>query len=137
MTGNQAVSSESVRRLRCPAPLIDELHDEIGQPFTLAVIEDGRNVGVQEPGGVHCLVAEPQREQLLVLDVGAHHLDRDVSTEHLVPAGPDISHPARGDVLPEGVPPPQHEALVQPVHGASTRPSETFCGSNSVVEHIH
>ena len=58
---------------------LDDLHHQVGEVVVLAVVEDGGDVGVQEGSGVEGLVAEPLREDLLVVGVGAHDLDRDVA----------------------------------------------------------
>ena len=66
-------------------------------PGGLAVVEDRRDVRVHQSGRVHGLVAEAKREEPLVVGVGTHDLDRDLTPEHGGGACPDVGHPAGGD----------------------------------------
>ena len=62
-------------------------------PVVLAVVEQRGDVGVDQRGGVQRLVAEAEREELLVAGVGAHHLERDPALEDVVLAAQTSAMP--------------------------------------------
>ena len=73
---------------------VDELHDEEGEALVLAVVEERGDVGVDQRRGVQRLVTEPKGEQLLVVGVGTHHLQRDAALQDVVLRGPHVGHAA-------------------------------------------
>ena len=110
--GQPAVLADDLRQ-RLP---VDQLHDQVRQVLVLAVVEQRRDVGVDQGRRVQRLVAEAESEQLLVAGVGSHHLDGDVALQHLVVGRPHIGHAAGGDPPPEAVPVAQHQPWLQPAH---------------------
>ena len=95
----------------------DELHHEVGEVVVLAVVEDRGDVGVHQRRRVEGLVAEALREDLLVVGVGAHDLDRDQPLEHVVERAPDVGHAAGGDPLLQDVAVPETESCLESLHG--------------------
>ena len=95
---------------------VDELHDQERQAVVLAVVEDGGDVGVDQSRGVQRLVAEAKGEQLLVVGVGTHHLERDHPLQDLVLRRPDVGHAAGRDASLEPVPLAENESGRQPMH---------------------
>ena len=98
----------------------DELHDEEREALVLAVVEDRRDVGVQQRRRVHRLVAEAEGEEPLVVGVGAHDLDRDLAPQHEVGAGPDIGHPPGSDAALQLIAVAEDEPFLQAVHVSGT-----------------
>ena len=96
-----------------------ELHDEVGEVVVLAVVEDRRDVGVVEVGGVERLAAEAPREDLLLVGAGTQHLDGDRPREHVVVGRPHVAHASRRDAVDERVAIAEDQPFVQPVHRAS------------------
>ena len=70
----------------------DELHREEDGAVVLALVVDGDDVGVREPGGGPGLADEPGRELLVVAEAGVHHLDRDGAVEPEVGGLVDAGH---------------------------------------------
>ena len=95
---------------------VDELHDQVRQAVVLAVVEEGRDVGVDQPRGVQRLVPEPEGEELLVVGVGPHHLERDLALQDLVARRPDVGHAAGGDAVLEAVPLVQQQVRLGHAH---------------------
>jgi hypothetical protein len=94
----------------------DELHDEVGEVVLLAVVEDSGDVDVREVGGVQRLVAEAEREDLLVVQAGPKDLHRDLALEDAVAGLPDVAHAPGRDAGGQRVAVTEDESLVKPVH---------------------
>jgi hypothetical protein len=88
--GERAVVADQLRE----GLPVDELHDEVGEALIFAVVEEGGDVGVDQRRGVQRLVTEPKGEKLLVVGIGAHHLQGDAALEDLVLRRPHVGHAA-------------------------------------------
>ena len=82
----------------------DELHREEHPALVLALVVDGDDVGVAEPGGRPGLAAEPADEGLVGGEARAHDLQRHLAVEPLVEGDVDRGHAAVGDVRQHAVP---------------------------------
>jgi hypothetical protein len=71
---------------------------------------------VREVGGVQRLVAEAEREDLLVVQAGPKDLHRDLALEDAVAGFPDVAHAPGRDPGRQRVAVAEDESLVKPVH---------------------
>ena len=92
------------------------LHRQEDAAVVLALVEHGHHVGVRQRRARAGLAAEAGDEALVVGEVLAHHLQRDLAVEPLVDGQVDRRHPAVGE-------PTEH--AVAPVEGA---PDERVAG---------
>ena len=72
----------------------DQLHDEVGGAFFLAVVKDVGDAHVVEERGVACLGAEPLEEAGIARVLLLEHLDGDDAAKDQVFGFPDFSHAA-------------------------------------------
>ena len=87
---------------------LDQLHHQVGQRLAgpvlgglLAVVEDGRDVGVAQRGRVLGLGPEARQEARVAGVLAAQHLHRDRAVQGGVQPAPDLAHAAGGDHLLE------------------------------------
>ena len=83
----------------------DVLHGEEHVAVVLALVEDGDDVGVRQPGRRAGLALEPADERVVLGEVAAQHLEGDVAVEPGVEGEVDRRHPAVGDVRQDAVAP--------------------------------
>ena len=83
---------------------VDQLHHQVGPRVgvvvgarQLAVVEDGGDVGVLQPGRVAGLGGEALPEVLVAGVLVLEHLHRDLAVQHGVVGGPHLAHAAGGD----------------------------------------
>jgi hypothetical protein len=83
---------------------VDVLHDEERHVADFAVIEDVRDAGMRQRGGVFRFGPEPVQEPWVGGVLRFQHLDRDPAIEDDVAGAPDLTHAADGDTLFQRVP---------------------------------
>ena len=120
------VQGTALAQFDCERMAVDELHDDVGEVFMLAVVEQRGDVVVRQAGREQGLLVEALREDRLCGRVGPHDFDRDDARQDGVLRTPDIAHPPGCDERVEHITATHGDAMSEPLHGPTpwiTEPS--------------